>query len=95
MGINMKSKLRHSAANRRPKTANPNQLSQNTKAQLEIVALAFMVAGVVIVATAGLLSTGGGAKARAAFEQNFIFTEHKLGATETFYSSLVNLAGRN
>lgn len=67
----------------------------NRKAQMEIVALAFLVAGVVTVATAGLLSTGGGAKARAEFEQNFILSAHKIGEVETFYNGLINLAARN
>ena len=82
-------------SNLKPQASGLSQLSQNRKAQLEIVALAFMIAGVVTIASAGLLSTGGGAKARSIYEQNFIAAEQKVSEMETFYSTLVNLAARN
>ena len=68
---------------------------KNKKAQMEIVALAFLVAGVVTIATAGLLSTSGGAKARAFFEQGFVEADNNINEVETFYSGLINLATRN
>ncbi|HIJ97681.1 TPA: hypothetical protein H1009_01185 [archaeon] len=67
----------------------------NRKAQLEIVALAFLVAGVVTVASAGLISTGGGASSRAIFEQKFIDANSKISEAELFYGGVVNLATRN
>ncbi len=68
---------------------------KNRKAQLEIVALAFLVAGVVTVSSAGLLGVGGGAQARSQFAQNFISLESKIGEVEIFYNNMINIAARN
>ena len=68
---------------------------RNRKAQLEILALAFLAAGITTVASIGLLSTGGGAKARAEYAQAFLTGTNQFEEMETFYSDTMEFAVRN
>ncbi|HIK00803.1 TPA: hypothetical protein H1016_04670 [archaeon] len=65
---------------------------KNVRAQIEIVGLALLVAGVTTIASAGLLSVGGGAQARAEFTKNFLLMENTLEGMELFYNDMIEIA---
>ncbi len=68
---------------------------KNRKAQLEIVALAFLVVGVTASASIGLLGIGGGVTERAEYAKNFLTAASQTDEMETYYAETVDFAARN
>ena len=72
-----------------------NRTGKNRKAQIEVVALAFLVVGVTAISAVALAGIGNNSRARAEFTRDFLYSINSAEGMGLFYSDTVLIATQN
>lgn len=72
-----------------------NRTGKNRKAQIEVVALTFLVVGVTAISAFALAGIGNNSRARAEFTRDFLYSANSAEGMELFYSDTVLIAAQN